>query len=426
MSHTLESIQAAEKKLLLNTYERNPVLFTSGEGVYIRDEQGNDYLDLLSGIGVSALGYAHPAVEAAIAAQSKRLLHTSNLFFHEHTAELALRLTEISGLDRVFFCNSGTEAWEAALKLARAHAGLLRSEGRSIGTRFLALEHSFHGRTIGSVATTHKEKYREPFAPVMPGVDFVRFNDVADLRAKFSASSGNEICGVCIEPIQGEGGIHPVSQEFFAAARELCDSTGALLLADEIQSGMGRTGEWFAYQHYGILPDVTTLAKPIANGLPMGAMLCTDEAARAFTPGMHGTTFGGGPLACAVAIAVIDTIKQTRLLAHIREVGGYFQGQLEALRQRHDCITEVRGMGLMLGVELDSTELATQVATAMMAERIILNRTSDTVLRFLPPYILERKHVDQTIAALDEILNRLTKTAALAGTTPAGEHSHGQ
>jgi acetylornithine/N-succinyldiaminopimelate aminotransferase len=426
MSHTLESVQAAEKKLLLNTYERNPVLFTSGEGVYIRDEQGNDYLDLLSGIGVSALGYAHPAVEAAIAAQSKRLLHTSNLFFHEHTAELALRLTEISGLDRVFFCNSGTEAWEAALKLARAHAGLLRSEGRAIGTRFLALEHSFHGRTIGSVATTHKEKYREPFAPVMPGVDFVRFNDVADLRAKFSASSGNEICGLCIEPVQGEGGIHPVSQEFFAAARELSDSTGALLLADEIQSGMGRTGEWFAYQHHGILPDVTTLAKPIANGLPMGAMLCTDEAARAFTPGMHGTTFGGGPLACAVAIAVIDTIKQTRLLTHIREVGGYFQGQLEALRQRHDCITEIRGMGLMLGVELDSTELATQVATAMMAERIILNRTSDTVLRFLPPYILERKHVDQTIAALDEILNRLTKTAALAGTTPAGEHSHGK
>jgi acetylornithine aminotransferase/acetylornithine/N-succinyldiaminopimelate aminotransferase len=418
----LESIQAAEKKLLLNTYERNPVLFVDGDGVFLRDEQGNVYLDLLSGIGVSALGYAHPAVEAAIVAQSKRLLHTSNLFFHEHTAELALRLTEMSGMDRVFFCNSGTEAWEAALKLARAHAGLLRSQGKSIGTDFLALEHSFHGRTMGSVATTHKEKYREPFAPVMPGVDFVRFNNVADLRAKFS----DEVCGICIEAVQGEGGIHPVSQEFIAAARELCDSTGALLIADEIQSGMGRTGEWFAYQHYGILPDITTLAKPIASGLPMGAMLCTDEAAHAFTPGMHGTTFGGGPLACAVAIAVIDTMKKENALAHIRDVGGYFKQQLEGLRTRHDCITDVRGMGLMLGLELDSAELATKAAASMMEQHIIINRTSETVLRFLPPYVLERKHVDTATAALDGILTILSSTnAALAGPAPAGEHSHG-
>ena len=418
----LASIQAAEKKLLLNTYERNPVLFVEGSGVYLRDQQGNDYLDLLSGIGVSALGYAHPAVLAAIESQSKRLLHTSNLFFHEHTAELALRLTELSGLDRVFFCNSGTEAWEAALKLARAHAGVLRSQGKNIGTDFLALENGFHGRTIGSVATTHKEKYREPFAPVMPGVDFVRFNNVADLRAKFS----NEVCGICIEAVQGEGGIRLVSQEFMAAARELCDSTGALLIADEIQSGMGRTGEWFAYQHFGILPDVTTLAKPIANGLPMGAMLCTDRAASAFTPGMHGTTFGGGPLACAVAIAVIDTMKQENILAHIRKVGGYFKERLEWLRSRHDCVTEVRGMGLMLGLELDSAELAKKAAATMMDHHIIINRTSETVLRFLPPYILERKHVDTAIAALDGIFTSITSSiAVLAGTVSAGEHSHG-
>jgi acetylornithine aminotransferase/acetylornithine/N-succinyldiaminopimelate aminotransferase len=325
----------------------------------------------------------------------------------------------MSGLDRVFFCNSGTEAWEAALKLGRAHAGILRAKGKNIGTDFLAMEHSFHGRTIGSVATTHKEKYREPFAPVMPGVDFVRFNNVADLRAKFS----NEVCGICIEAVQGEGGIHPVSQEFIAAARELCDSTGALLIADEIQSGMGRTGEWFAYQHYGILPDITTLAKPIANGLPVGAMLCTEEAARGFTPGMHGTTFGGGPLACAVAIAVIETMKQENILAHIRDVGGYFKQRLEWLLGRHDCLTDVRGMGLMLGAELDSAELASKVASKMMERHIIINRTSDTVLRFLPPYILERKHVDAAVAALDEILTSLT-SAALAG-TPAGEKSHG-
>lgn len=414
----LASIQAAESKLLLHTYERNPYLFVGGKGVYLRDENGNDFLDLLSGIGVSALGYAHPAVEAAIVQQSKRLLHTSNLFYHEGTADLALRLTEISGLDRVFFCNSGTEAWEAALKLARSHARRLREKGRKIGTKFLALEHSFHGRTMGAVATTHKEKYREPFAPVMPDVEFVRFNDVDDLRAKFST----DVCGICIEPLQGEGGIHPVSQEFFTAARELCDSTGALLLADEIQSGLGRTGKWFAYQHYGILPDITTVAKPIANGIPMGAMLCTEEAALGFTPGQHGTTFGGGPLACAVAIAVLDTMQRENMLAHIQDVGEFFKARLQELAARHECIVDVRGTGLMLGVEINSAELAKQAAAQMMERRIIINRTSETVLRFLPPFILERKHVEIAVNALDEILKDL---AAYAGTAPAGEQAHG-
>jgi acetylornithine/N-succinyldiaminopimelate aminotransferase len=412
----LASIQAAESKLLLQTYERNPYLFVSGHGVYLRDENGQDYLDLLSGIGVAALGYGHPAVQEAIDRQSKRLLHTSNLFFHEHTAELALRLTEISGLDRVFLCNSGTEAWEAALKLARANAGRLRAAGRNIGTKFLALEHSFHGRSMGSVATTHKLKYREPFEPVMPGVDFVRFNDVDDLRAKFS----EDVCAICIEPIQGEGGIHPISHEFFATARELCNSTGALLLADEIQSGLGRTGKWFAYQHYGILPDVTTLAKPIANGIPMGAMLCTNDAALAFTPGTHGTTFGGGPLACAVAIAVIDTIKQDNLLEHIQSTGELFREELSKLAARHDCIVDVRGIGLMLGAELNSADLAKRVAAQLMDRHIIVNRTSETVLRFLPPFILARKHVETAIKALDEIVS-----ATYAGAAPAGEQSHG-
>jgi acetylornithine aminotransferase/acetylornithine/N-succinyldiaminopimelate aminotransferase len=412
----LASIQAAESKLLLQTYERNPYLFVSGQGVYLRDENGHDYLDLLSGIGVSALGYAHPAVVEAIARQSTRLLHTSNLFFHEHTAELALRLTEISGLDRIFLCNSGTEAWEAALKLSRANAGRLRAAGRNIGTKFLALEHSFHGRSMGAVATTHKEKYRKPFEPVMPGVEFVRFNDVDDLRAKFS----DDICAICIEPVQGEGGIHPISREFFATARELCDSTGALLLADEIQSGLGRTGKWFAYQHYGILPDVTTLAKPIANGIPMGAMLCTNAAGEAFTPGMHGTTFGGGPLACAVAIAVIDTIKRDDLLKHIHDVGDFFHEELAKLAARHECIVDVRGIGLMLGAELNSADLAKRVAAQLMDRHIIVNRTSETVLRFLPPFILERKHVETVIKALDEIVS-----ATYAGAAPVGEQSHG-
>jgi acetylornithine/N-succinyldiaminopimelate aminotransferase len=414
----LASIQAAEKKLLLHTYERNPYLFVRGQGVYLTDENNEQYLDLLSGIGVSALGYRHPAIEQAIDEQSRRLLHTSNLFYHEGTAHLALLLTEISGLDRVFFCNSGTEAWEAALKLARANSTRLRNAGKRIGTRFLALEHSFHGRTMGSVATTYKEKYRLPFAPVMPDVEFVRFNDVSDLRNKFS----KEVCGICIEPVQGEGGIHPVSQELFATARELCDSTGALLLADEIQSGLGRTGKWFAYQHYGIRPDITTLAKPIANGIPMGAMLCTEEAALAFTPGMHGTTFGGGPLACAVATAVIDTIQREQLLTHIEQEGSFFKDELHKLASQHECIVDVRGLGLMLGVELSSSELAQKVAAQMMEQKIIINRTSETVLRFLPPYILQREHIEIAIRTLDEVLK---SNAAYAAVSPAGEKSHG-
>src|SRR5271154_1000001 len=243
----LDQIRAAESKLLLQTYERSPILFVGGEGVHIIDENGTKYLDLLSGIGVNALGYNHPAIVETIARQSRALIHTSNLYYQEGQAELALRLTERTGLDRAFFANTGTEAWEGALKLARAYAGLKRSEGVQIGTKFLALEQSFHGRTFGSMSTTHKAKYREPFAPGVPGVEFVRFNNVEDLHAKFTS----EVCAVLLEPIQGEGGIRPVSPEFFRAARELTQSTGALLVADEIQSGLGRTGKWFAYQHYG-------------------------------------------------------------------------------------------------------------------------------------------------------------------------------
>jgi acetylornithine aminotransferase/acetylornithine/N-succinyldiaminopimelate aminotransferase len=415
---TLAELQAAESKLLVQTYERYPILFVSGNGVHLRDEQGNDYLDLLSGIGVCALGYNHPAITRAVTEQAQQLIHTSNLFYHRGTTELALRLTELTGMDRVFFCNSGTEAWEAALKLARAHALMLREEGKPIGTKFIALEHSFHGRTIGSVATTHKLKYREPFAPVMPGVEFVPFNDVAALRAAFS----DDICAITLEVIQGEGGINPVSEEFLRTARELCDSTGALLICDEIQSGMGRTGKWCAYQHYGILPDVTTLAKPMAGGLPIGAMLCTDAAARAITPGMHGTTFGGNPLATAAAIAVIDEIKQSRLLDHVAETGGYFFAQLHALQSKHAAIVDVRGRGLMVGVELNSAELAKEMLSGLMQRHILINRTHETVLRFLPPFLITREHVDQTIAALDELLTLHTAPVAAA---ISGEAVHG-
>ena len=412
----LNDIRTAEAKLLVRTYDRTPISFVGGEGVHLLDENGARYLDLLSGIGVCALGYGHPAILAAIEEQSRKLMHTSNLFYHPGQAELALRLTEMTGLDRVFFCNSGTEAWEAALKLARAYATLRRSEGHRLGTKILALEHSFHGRTVGSVSTTHKPNYRKPFEPLLAGVEFVRFDDVADLEAKFS----EEVCAVCMEPVQGEGGIRPVSKEFFAAARRLTQQTGALLLADEIQSGLGRTGEWCAYQHYGILPDVTTLAKPLGGGIPIGAMLCTEEAARALSPGMHGTTFGGGPLACAVAIAVIDTMRRDNLLDHIRKTGKYFFEQLQSLATRHSAIVEVRGKGLMLGMELANAELAKYVVAQMLERHIIINRTSETVLRFLPPFILERQHIDQAVQALDEILS----SASAANLSAAVQGAH--
>jgi acetylornithine aminotransferase/acetylornithine/N-succinyldiaminopimelate aminotransferase len=395
------SVKADEARLLLGTYDRYPLLFTGGEDVYLIDENGNRYLDLLSGIGVNALGYSHPAIEKAIAEQSRKLLHISNLYFHEGQADVALRLTKATGMDRAFFCNSGAEANEAALKLARAYAQLKRSQGTHLGTKFLALENSFHGRTMGSVAVTWKDKYREPFAPVMPDVEFVRFNDVEDLKAKFS----HDVCAVLVEAVQGEGGVRPISHEFMQVARKLTRSTGALLIADEIQSGMGRTGRWCAYQHYGVQPDVTTLAKPLAGGIPMGAMLCTEEAAQAIHAGMHGTTFGGGPLACAVALAVMETIEKEHLLEHVAEVGAYFRERLEGLAKKYPVAVEVRGLGLMLAIEMDSAELAKEILGAMMERRILINRTSETVLRFLPPYILRKEHVDETMDALDDILN---------------------
>ncbi len=401
----LKEVQAAEKKMLLPTYERYPLLVTGGQGVYLDAEDATGesarYLDLLSGIGVNALGVAHPVVERALREGAAEPVHLSNLFFHEGQAALAMRLTAASGLDRAFFCNSGTEAWEAALKLARAYSALKRQEGARLGTRFLALEGSFHGRTMGSVATTHKEKYREPFAPVMPEVDFIAFDDADALEAVWSS----EYCALLVEPIQGEGGIRPLSQAFMDAARAVTRRTGALLVIDEIQAGFGRTGKWFAYQHYDAAPDIVTVAKPLGGGLPLGAALCTEEVSRAMHPGLHGTTFGGGPLACRVAVAVFDEIERAGLLGHITEVGAYFYQQLLKLQKRHTIIADVRGKGLMLAIELNDAEQAKAALDAMMStHHVLLNRTSETVLRFLPAFILEKQHVDQAIAALNATL----------------------
>ena len=415
----LEEIQAAEARLLIHTYDRFPVLFVAGEDVHLIDEKGDRYLDLLSGIGVNALGYSSKVIQETIAQQSRTLINASNYYFNDKMAGLAERVTRITGMDRAYFGNSGCEAIECALKLARAHAGILREEGKQIGTKFLALEQSFHGRTFGAISATYKEKYRAPFEPVVPGFEFVNFNDIEDLRAKFS----NEVCGILLEAIQGAGGVRPLTQEFFAEARKLADSTGALIIVDEIQAGMGRTGKWCAYQHFGIKPDITTLAKPLAGGIPMSATLCTNEVARAFHAGMHGTTFGGGPLACAVAMAVIDHIEKENLLDHINEIGDYFQAELRKLAERHPCIVEVRGKGLMIAAELDSAELGKHTVTEMLKHHVVINCTSDTTLRFLPPYIFERVHVDTTIAALDKVFTAYAPTQI--ANPSAGGQTHG-
>ena len=408
----LEQARKLESKLLLSTYDRYPVMLRKGRGVYLYDDKGRKYLDLLSGIGVNALGYAHPALTKTIARQAKLLVHTSNLFYHEFQGRLAAALTRVSGMDRAFFTNSGTEAWEGALKLARAYARANCATGVEPKWRILALEHAFHGRTFGSLATTHKEKYRAPFAPVLPGVEFVKFNDVADLERKFDST----VCAIGFEFVQGEGGIRPVSREFAEAAHRLAQKNNALLIADEIQSGMGRTGKWFAYQHYGIQPDLVTVAKPIAGGLPLGALLASEKVSACIHPGMHGTTFGGGPLACAVALQLMTIIEKEKLLKHIQKVGDYLLEQLHKLQKKHSAITEIRGTGLMVGVELESADLAKEVFQKLLQAGTIVNRTDETVIRLLPPFIIKKQHVDVLIRQLEQALaQNATLATAAAG-----------
>ena len=395
-----------ESQVLLPTYDRIPLVLERGKDVYLHDSDGRKYLDFVSGIGVNALGYGDRAITKTIAKQSAKLIHCSNLYYHEFTAELAERLVKISGLDRVFFSNSGTEAWEGALKIARAYAKKTARAGVEPKFRILAMTNSFHGRTYGSLSTTGQAKYRDAFAPVVPGVEFVTFNDVEDLKQKFN----DDVCAVALEPIQGEGGIQLVTRDFFETARALTAGSGALLLVDEIQSGLGRTGEWFAFQHYSIKPDIITVAKPIAGGLPLGAIITTNEAAICLSPGMHGSTFGGGPLVCAVACTVIDQIEKRKLLKSNRELGKYFVKKLEGLKKKHRSVVQVRGLGLMVAIELDSADLAKAAVPAMLGRDIIINRTHETSLRFLPPYTIKKKHIDQVVAALDAVLKELQTT----------------
>ena len=406
----LEQAKKLESKLLLSTYDRYPVLLRRGRGVYLYDDKGRKYLDLLSGIGVNALGYAHPAITRTIAKQAGLLVHTSNLFYHEFQGRLAAALTKLSGMDRAFFTNSGTEAWEGALKLARAYARANCTHGAEPKWRILALEHAFHGRTFGALATTHKEKYRAPFAPVVPGVEFVRFNDVADLERKFDST----VCAIGFEFLQGEGGIRPVSREFAQTAYQLARKHNAVLIADEIQSGMGRTGRWFAYQHYGIQPDLVTVAKPVAGGLPLGVLLASEAVSECIHPGMHGTTFGGGPLSCAVALQLVTILEKEKLLGHVQKVGEYLMEQLHKLQKKHPAIVEIRGLGLMVGVDLESADLAKAIFQHMLKSGTIVNRTDETVIRLLPPFIIQKQHIDTAIGQLDRALAKNTPAAMAA------------
>lgn len=389
-----------EARYLMNTYKRPPVVFTHGKGCYLYDHRGRRYLDFLGGIAVNALGHAHPRLVRVIRQQAARAIHVSNLFHNPFQGPLARKLAGWSGMDRVFFTNSGTEAVEGALKLARL-AARQKTEGTpSAGTktRILALENSFHGRTFGALAITAPAKYREPFAPLLSGVEFVRFNDTADLEAKFDAT----VCALVLETIQGEGGIFPVSEPFWRRARELATLHSAALIADEIQCGLGRTGRYFAYQRLAGLPDIVVVAKPLAGGLPLGAILAKQSFAAAFSPGLHGTTFGGGPLVCAAALEFLATVEDEKLLANIRARGAELRAGLARLVAKFDFIREVRGEGLMVGVEL-SVEGAPYVTEALR-RGLIINCTHDHILRLLPPFIVTARQVSEGLEKLETVL----------------------
>jgi acetylornithine aminotransferase/acetylornithine/N-succinyldiaminopimelate aminotransferase len=395
-------IAELEKQVLIPTYDRLPILAVGGEGCYLYDDRGKKYLDFLGGLAVNSLGYAHPEILAVLRDESESLLHVSNLVYHRYQAPLAEALTRLSGLDRAFFGNTGTEAIEGAIKLARAYARKHHPAEPFERVEILAVENSFHGRTLGALSATWPEKYRKPFEPLLPGVRFVRLNDTAHLRESFTP----RVAAVFVEVIQGEGGVVELREDFLKSAEELCRASNALLVCDEIQCGLGRTGRWFAYQKYGLKPDVVVVAKPLAAGLPLSAILAREDAAQAFSPGMHGTTFGGGPLQCRLALKVLEILARPDFLEHVQEVGAYFRAQLEKLKDELPLIREVRGQGLMLAAELAVPGKAA-VRQALEAG-FLINCTQETVLRFLPPLIIERQQVDELIAALRPILASLS------------------
>jgi predicted acetylornithine/succinylornithine family transaminase len=390
------SVMDLEQRYLLQNYARLPLVLERGKGCYVYDTSGKRYLDLIAGIGVTALGYAHPRLTKVIREQAGKIVHSSNLYYNQYQGPLAERIAKTTGLDRVFFCNSGTEAIEGALKIIRAH-------GRKIHpNKFetVALHDSFHGRTFGALSITGQEKYRKDFEPMLPGARFVQRNDIGALEQVV----GENTAGIVLELIQGEGGINPLTDEYIRAARQLADRHNALLVFDEIQCGVGRPGTYFSYQMLDplVMPDITTAAKPLACGIPLGFVAATERAASAIGKGQHGTTFGGGALACRVALEFFDILDE--LLPNIIHVGGYFRMHLMDLAKKFSFIQEVRGYGLMIGVELEFA--GKQIVLDAMEQGLLINCTHDKVLRALPPYILTEQDVDRAVTVLKRVFKK--------------------
>lgn len=387
-------IQTAEGSLL-HTYNRFPIVLDHGEDVYLYDTNQKKYLDFAAGIAVFGLGYSNEPYKTAVKEQFDKLIHTSNLFYNEPAATAAKKITELTGMDRVFFTNSGTEAIEGAIKLVRKYA--YNKDGRT-DHEIIAMKHSFHGRSMGALSVTGNEAYQAPFKPLIGGVRFADYNDLESVKALIN----DRTCGIILEALQGEGGIHPASKEFMQGLRKLCDEHDILLICDEIQCGMGRTGSMFCYQSYDIKPDVVCVAKALGNGLPVGAFLCREVCA-ALVPGDHGSTYGGNPLVCAAANAVMEQFETLHLTEHVKEVGAYLYEKLEQLKREYDCIKDHRGVGLMQGIEL--TIPVGDVIKKAQQEGLIIISASGNVIRFVPPLVIEKKHVDEMIEKLKMCLN---------------------
>lgn len=395
MWETEEEIFAKDQASYLPVFARYAIVLDHGDGVYVYDVKGRRYLDFLGGIAVNVLGHAHPALVQAISAQAERLIHCSNLYYTQSQAEAAARLANLSGLGKVFFGNSGAEANEGAIKLARKYAW--RKDPAKV--EIITAHHSFHGRTLAALTATGQPKYHEGFGPLPGGFSYVDYGDGDALEAAMS----DKTCAVLLETIQGEGGVHVPPAGYWRRVRALCDRYDACLILDEIQSGMGRTGTFFAYEGFDVQPDIVTLAKGLAGGVPIGAFIAKDTVAAAFGPGDHGSTFGGNPLACAAALAVLDEMEKPDFLSHVREMGAYFQGQLEKLQQKYPAlILSVRGRGLLLGAELSRP--GREIVDACLAEGAIVNCTAENVLRFVPPLIVAKAQIDELTAILDRIL----------------------
>ena len=388
-------ILADSQKYIMNTYGRQPLVLVKGRGTRVFDSDGREYIDFVSGVAVNNLGHCHPRVVVALQKQAQRLMHVSNHYHNEPQINLAKALVKHSFADKVFFCNSGTEAIEAAIKLARRYGREILKEDRY---EIITMRGSFHGRTLGALTATAQERFHKGFEPVVPGFRYVPFNDMKAVEAAVNEHT----CAVLVEPIQGEGGVNIPSKGYLASLREICDRNKLLLMLDEIQTGMGRTGKLYAYEHDGILPDVAALAKGLGAGMPIGALLATDKAAQALTPGSHGSTFGGNPLACAAALASFETlIEDDIIIPAVEMLGRHFLQGLDNLKKKYPFVKDVRGKGLLVGIELDFP--GKDIVTACLKEGLLINCTMDTVLRFMPPLIIAEEEIDRLLGTLDGI-----------------------